>query len=350
MKLEHKDLKKGTVKLTINNLDDLWYLSHIISVDDFVQGSTFRKYKLGSSDDRNSKIVKKRVFLKIKVTKVEFHKYSNILRVSGTIEEGPDDLPRGSFHTFNLESNTTITIIKNKWLQYQIEKLNEASVEKPAKILICVFDRENAIFALMRQYGFEVISEIQGQVQKKSDADHVIKDFCQELVKQMENYDSKSNFNSIIAGSPAFFKTELSKKLTDSLKKKVIFGTCSSVSKSGINELLKRPELNQALSNDRVSQELSQIEELLKEISKDGLAAYGVDEVEQYANSGSAKTLLITDSLIAEAKLNDEFQRLDAIMLTVEQTKGTIKIISSDNEAGSKLNGLGGIAALLRYK
>ena len=124
-------------------------------------------------------------------------------------------------------------------MQYQIEKLNEASVEKPAKILICVFDRENAIFALMRQYGFEVISEIQGQVQKKSDADHVIKDFCQELVKQMENYDSKSNFNSIIAGSPAFFKTELSKKLTDSLKKKVIFGTCSSVSKSGINELLK---------------------------------------------------------------------------------------------------------------
>jgi protein pelota len=350
MKLGYKDFKKGEVKLTLTNLDDLWYLSHIISPGDFVKGSTFRKFKLGSDDDRKAKIVKKRVFLKIQVEKVEFHKYSNILRVSGTVEEGLDDLPKGSYHTFNLEENVTITVIKKKWLKYQIDKLADASAEQPAKILICVFDRESAIFALMRQYGFEVICELSGQVQKKTDQNHETKDFYQEIIKNLEDYDSKHNFNNLILGSPAFFKTELSKKINNTnLKKKIIFGTCSSVSKSGINELLKRDELKQALQNDRVSQEMALVEALLSEISKDGLAGYGIKEVEEKANSGSVKALLITDSLINEAKLNNNFKRLDKIMLIVEQTNGSITIVSYDNEAGSKLNGLGGIAAILRY-
>ena len=34
----------------------------------------------------------------------------------------------------------------------------------------------------------------------------------------------------------------------------------------------------------------------------------------------------------------------------VESMRGTINIISSDNDAGKKLDGLGGIGALLRYK
>jgi len=34
------------------------------------------------------------------------------LRASGKIVEGPEDIPHGSYHTFSLESNDTITIIK----------------------------------------------------------------------------------------------------------------------------------------------------------------------------------------------------------------------------------------------
>ena len=37
-------------------------------------------------------------------------------------------------------------------------------------------------------------------------------------------------------------------------------------------------------------------------------------------------------------------------MKTVDSTKGDIIIISSDHEAGKKLDGLGGIAAILRFK
>ena len=37
-------------------------------------------------------------------------------------------------------------------------------------------------------------------------------------------------------------------------------------------------------------------------------------------------------------------------MKIVDKTKGEIEIISSEHEGGKKLDGLGGIAAILRFK
>ena len=41
---------------------------------------------------------------------------------------------------------------------------------------------------------------------------------------------------------------------------------------------------------------------------------------------------------------------LDELMKKTEEMKGKIYLISSDHEGGKKLDGLGGIAAILRYK
>jgi hypothetical protein len=40
------DLRKGEVTIKVENLDDLWYLSHIIDEDDFIKGKTLRKIKI----------------------------------------------------------------------------------------------------------------------------------------------------------------------------------------------------------------------------------------------------------------------------------------------------------------
>ncbi|MCK4522234.1 MAG: pelota family protein, partial [Nanoarchaeota archaeon] len=138
MKIIHQNLKKGEIRLKSENLDDLWYLSHIIDKGDLIKGKTIRKIKIGTSDQRNVRIIKKPVFLKIKTEKIEFSKTSNILRVSGKITEAPEDIPKGSYHTFNIEENTVITIIKERWLKFQLDKLKEASQAKIAKILIVV--------------------------------------------------------------------------------------------------------------------------------------------------------------------------------------------------------------------
>lgn len=129
MKLIYSDFKKGEAKIKVENLDDLWYLNQIIDTKDLVKGRTLRKIKMGQEGQRKQDSVKKPVFLLIEVEKLEFSKTSNMLRISGTVKEGPEDVPLGSYHTFSIEENSIITITKQSWLRFQIDKLREASKE-----------------------------------------------------------------------------------------------------------------------------------------------------------------------------------------------------------------------------
>jgi len=60
--------------------------------------------------------------------------------------------------------------------------------------------------------------------------------------------------------------------------------------------------------------------------------------------------LLITDNLILKLRAEEQFEKVDVIMRTVDKQKGVITVISGEHMGGKKLDGLGGIAALLRYK
>ena len=86
------------------------------------------------------------------------------------------------------------------------------------------------------------------------------------------------------------------------------------------------------------------------EISKNALAAYGIKEVENAAFAGAVRHLLVTGSLIKKSREQNFYNKLDSIMKAVDSTKGDITIISSEHEGGRKLDGLGGIGALLRYR
>ena len=110
MKILYKNLKKGEVRVKVENPEDLWYLSNIIDPGDLIRGHTLRKIKIGGEEQRKTRTQKRRVLITIKTEKVEFHQYANMLRVLGVIVEAPDDVHKGSHHTFNLEENSTATI------------------------------------------------------------------------------------------------------------------------------------------------------------------------------------------------------------------------------------------------
>ena len=351
MKLLHSNLKKGEVKVLTQNLDDLWYLSNIIDAKDFVEGKTFRKIKASGTEDKSKDSTKKSIFVKLEVEKVEFSKYSNVLRVSGVIREAPEDVPRGEHHTFNVDDNTTITIIKDEWLKYQLDKLKEASSEKKSAILIVVHDREECYFALFKKYGYEVLAHIEGEVPKKREENIRKENFYGAVIKKMEEYSERYEIKQIILASPSFWKEDLMKELKDNeIKQKIILATCSSATKNGIDEVIKRPEVREALKLERAAKEMNKVEELFTEIAKNNFSSYGLKDVEKAASMGAIKDLLITDSLIQKSRRENNYKRLENIMKTVDKTKGEIEIISSEHEGGKKLDGLGGIGAILRFK
>lgn len=349
MQIIHQNLKKGEIKIKIDNLDDLWYLSHIIDMGDLIKGQTIRKIRIGDKEDRKAQVVKKKIFLEIKVDKIDFQE--DILKLLGKITQAPEDIKRGTHHSFNIEEGTILTIVKEKWLKYQLDKLKEAASAEQPKILICVLDREESIFALSKRKGFEILGEIKGEVQKKEDKAIAKGSFYQDIIKLLEEYVNRYKIKNIIVASPVFWKEELMKHIKDSkLKEKIVLATCSSVGKNAINEVMKRPEVKEVLRQVRTAKEMNLVEEFLKGIAKKQPIAYGIKEVTEAANAGAVNVLLITDSFIHKVREKEKYEELDNVMKIVDSTKGEIHIISSEHESGKKLDGLGGIGAMLRYK
>ncbi len=351
MKIIFKNFKVGELKVQVSDMDDLWYLSHVIDSGDLVSSKTMRKVKVGSSE--NAKVVKKPVFLVLEVERVEFHKFSNSLRVSGIVREGPEDVPKGSHHTFDVNEGSILKIKKNKWLKYQIEKIKEASIQKGVGVLVCVIDRETAGFALLKKYGYDYLGDVEGVVQKKDDPQKVESNFYPLVVKALRKYVDRHSVKGVIMASPSFWKEDFMKvlkKKDSELAPMVTLATCNAVGRQGVDEVLKRDEVKSVLAQDRAAGEMRLIEELLNNISKDGPVVYGFKETKMAVDAGAVKTLLVTDELIMKLRQDGGYDKLDKVMRDVEGMDGKVHIISVDHDGGKKLKGLGGVGALLRYK
>lgn len=344
MKLISKNLKQGEVTFHIELAEELWYLSQLIEKGDKLSGKTLRKIKVTEEADAT----KRPVFMEILVEKAEFSEDS--LRVSGTVLTGPEDVPHGSYHTFSLETGTTATLKKEHWYSYQLDQLEEAATTKQPSILLCLFDREEAFFALLKRKGVDVLLHLKGDVARKRVVTAAKTNFYENIIKQLEEYNDRFKLDTIILASPSFWKEELFKVLkNDALKKKIIQATASSCDESAIDEVLKRDEVKQALHAERTSREIVAVDGLLTEISKKGKAAYGLSNTEQASASGAIETLLITTNFIHKHREENTFSRIDEILKMVDKQKGKILIINSEHTGGKRLDGLGGIGAILRY-
>ncbi|MBI2545554.1 pelota family protein [Candidatus Woesearchaeota archaeon] len=211
----YSNLKQGEIKVRVTNPDDLWSLSQIIEQGDTIKGITTRKIKMGDAGES----VKKTMFITILAESVEFHEYQNSLRVSGKVLEAPEDVPKGSYHTINVEQDSVVSIVKGHWAKYQLDRLHEALEEQP-QALICVFDREYAYFALLKKYKYELLLELHGTVQKKEDATKVTSNFYQQIIGHLKEYSERYNTAAIILASPAFWREYLMEELKDEALKK----------------------------------------------------------------------------------------------------------------------------------
>src|SRR5438132_262529 len=100
MRVLHRDPKTGEIKIRVENPDDLWHLHNLLLPGDLVRASTTRREEVKSDKVRPERGEKVRVTLTIRVEGVEFQAFSDRLRITGVIVEGPQDL--GRHHTLNV--------------------------------------------------------------------------------------------------------------------------------------------------------------------------------------------------------------------------------------------------------
>ncbi|RJQ17365.1 hypothetical protein C4573_04910 [Candidatus Woesearchaeota archaeon] len=333
MRILSKDLKKGYIKLQAQTNEDLWYLSQIIEQGDLVKGEAERKIKLGGSEEKTT-VVKKKVFVEIQAEKIE---YDVVLRVLGTIVECPDDLPKGSHQNITVEPHSVIAITK-EWLSIHLEKLKQAQEQK-INMLLVLFDREHALFVVLDNTGTKMLAEVSGNVNKKN-YENSGNDFFKELAKEIEAYQKR--FATIIAASPSFWNDYLLKELKN--KEGIIFASCSEVSESAVREVLKRPELKNALEQSRIASDETLMQRLLGEVAKNN-AFYGVKEAEEKISSGNVTVLMVSEHFLKEAREKKNYKDIEQLMKTAEKMHAELHILES-----KQLDGLGGIAGILRWK
>lgn len=342
MIIEKKDLKNGIIKLRPQNQDDLWLLSQIIDINSFATAKTTRKIKISET-----KVEKKTYILKVSINSVKYE--NEVLRLLGKVVSEVDDIPKGSSQSLSISINDLLTI-EQGWLNYQIEKLEDATKEK-IKILLIAMDREEAYFAKMTSNGYEILSNFKGEVFKKSENGLVGGGgFYQEVSTKLEEYYERLNVDKIIVASPAFFKEDFLKQFkNEEIKKKIHLATISSVGSNSFVELLKREEVKAVFSQERFEKELFYVDKFFEELSKDGKCTYGLDQIKQKTEQGSVEILLLTTKLINAYREKEEFKTLENLMKLVEQINGKVMIIESSNDAGKRLDGITGIGAILRY-
>lgn len=348
MRLLLKDTKKGIIRFRVTTPEDLWHLSQIIDSGDMITAFTSRKIRIG--DGENAKTAKKTFMVTITAEEAELA--DRVLRVKGKILEGPDFAPKGSYHTIELEEGSECTLKKEQWHSYQWQRLEQA-MKQQHTYLLCLLDREEALLAITKNQGFEVISTLQGDVPKKHHAPETKqeehkKDFYQEIISLLQQALQHHHPERIIIASPAFYKDTLLEKITDfQLRQKITTASCSDVSTTSLDEVLKRPELQAILQESRLREEKLLMDELLKELRREGSrAAYGWKEVSAAGEAGAIEKIMVSNKFIQDERRRKRAAELEHLLQNVEKQQGTVVLI----QESKILDGLGGIAALLRYR
>jgi protein pelota len=331
---------EGEITLLPESLDDLWHIQHLIDPGDLVFSMTFRKIQAATDKTRPEKLERRLVRLGVCIEHVEFHAYSNWLRLHGIIKSGMDI---GSHHTLNIEAGTDLSIIK-RWRPDQLQRIQEAVAESARpKVVLALVEEGEATIGILRQFGVQMAVEINMGSGKGSGEDYRER-FLAEVASSIDQV-AGSDAQVILAG-PGFAKEDVKKMIDASfpeLAKRITMDEASSIGRSGFQEVLRRGALDSVLENSRIALESRLLEDLFREIATDGKAVYGPKEVETAANYGAIDHLLVLDEVARHGKM-------DSLMRSVSNSRGRVVIFSSEYEPGDRLRSLGGVAALLRFK
>jgi protein pelota len=348
MKVNKEELRGdfGEISLTPESLDDLWHLKYIIEPGDTVFSLTFRVVDSATDKLRPEKMDKRPVRLGVRVESVEFHKFSNRLRIKGVIVS---DLDTGMYHTLNIEPYTELSIIKH-WKSDQIERIRDAiAAARLPEIEIVTIEEGEAAIGFLRQYGVEEISRIRQASSGKREGTDSRSEFFAEVAAQLKHAEKVKTF--VVAG-PGFIKDDFVKYLKNNVKDiadKLIVEDVSSIGSSGFQEVLRRGAIERVAEEMRISREAKLIERLMVEISTDGKATYGYEQTKKAIEFGAVDILMIADETLRNFREKGS-GGIESLMKEVEHSRGRVIIFSTEFEPGQRLEKLGGIAGLLRFR
>lgn len=328
-------------ELKPESLEDLWILTQIISTDDLIFSSTKRKVALG--DDKKKQVIKI-ISIELKVKKVSFE--SQVLRVSGEIQNETQFTTVGQSHTLTFTPGNTIKLQKNQLLRFEKQYLDKAIESKTSHNLLVLLDKDDMIVVEFSDFSYSVIFKESGLGSKKYKNQQIHEEEQKYLL--LKDILEK-NYNTIIFMGPAYFKDSLKKYVEEKTNQTITSASFPDISTSNIEAAISQLHKQGIIENSELKRENEAIEELLYNIEKNQKVSYGLNKTQEKVELGACEKLLLSTKFIEKKREAEDFDPINELMKMVEQLQGEIVIINSEHVPGKQLDGLGGIAAVLRY-
>jgi len=308
--------------------------------------------------------------LKIKVTKLDFDPQAGQLHVSGQVAEENEHVKLGAFHTLDLELHRNFTLEKaDGWDSVALEILQEAIDEKAKAQLWAVVMQEGlANICLITEHQTILRQRVEVYIPKKragsSDHDKSLQRFYQttfdSLLRQLDLADPKP----LLLASPGFtagsfqkfIKTQAAtgaNKQLQQLVPKITVAHSASGHLHSLNEVLSSPAVTNKLSDTKFARETQLMDRFFEMMRLDDTRAwYGPKEcvraIERGAVGKGGGVLMISNALFRSQDIQTR-KRWVQVVDDVKEQGGEVRVMSSMHESGKRLEGLGGIAAILTY-
>jgi protein pelota len=345
--------EEGRTRLTVvpENVDDLWHLSYVLEPGDDVDGDTSRRIQRDDDRMRDTGGEREHIHVTLEVADVEFARFANRLRVSGVIVGCSREDQLGHHHTLNVEEHDELTIEK-RFKPDQMERIEEAeaAAENP-DVAIATVEEGEAHVHTVAQYGTEEYASFTRPTGKGEYA-RPRSELFHELGEALSHLDP----DAIILAGPGFTKGDAMDHLDDEFaavaERTTTTVDTSGVGDRGVHEVLKRGAVEDVQDETRIAREAELIDELTERMATGTKATYGPEATAEAAEYGAVETLLVLDDRLREERggHGDWDVDVDEIITSVEQQGGDVVVFSGEFDPGQRLQNLGGVAALLRYR
>lgn len=130
-------LDSGAVEITPEDEDDIWTLYNLISINDKVTATTFRKLTYGTKGS----VKRVEMNLEISVLKQDYDRDCATLRLSGKI------VMQGLFHTLEIQPKKPLLLTKSAWDSISVDMLSR-SCNAHARAYVAVLSMNDGLAQL----------------------------------------------------------------------------------------------------------------------------------------------------------------------------------------------------------
>ncbi|EEH34735.1 translation factor pelota [Paracoccidioides lutzii Pb01] len=383
----------GSVTLYPEEPEDMWHCYNLIRPHDLLKASAIRRVTTTATTGTTSSS-RVPMTLQIRVKSLDFDPQSSQLHVSGQIVAETPYTKIGQHHTLDLELQRNFTLVKEVepsgeaggWDSVAIEMLKDAVDEggdRRAEAVAVVMQEGLAHICFIGQFQTVLKQKIELSIPRKrqggSDHDKAMTKFFQTTLETLMRLldinttssqpSSTSSANGtptkpILLASPGFTAAGFQKYIQSAantsipalkpLLQSIVIVHSSSGHMHSLAEVLQSPSVQSLLSNTKYAKETTLMDKFFAELRREtNKATYGPREVESAVEQGAVGrgggVLIISNQLFRAQDVAERHRWVALVDRVRDVDGGEVRVLSSDHESGRRLDGLGGVAALLTF-